>query len=148
MNKIAISYKGLGEIMFDLLNYVCENTNFVDLKLYQYGMQKCAPLHRYGPAVRQNFVFHYILSGEGTFKLYNTNEVLQLKANQGFLIFPNEICTYEASQANPWHYTWVEFNGLQVLDCMLRAGFSETQPVFTQIASEQPSRLREQLLYL
>lgn len=132
----------------NLLNHICENTNFVDLRLFQYGMEKCTPLHSYGPAVRQNFIFHYILSGEGSLELNSNEQVYKLHAGQGFMIFPGEVCTYRASQSNPWHYAWFEFNGVQTRDCMLRAGFSELQPIFTPIDPYAESHVQSELMYL
>ena len=40
------------------------NDNFLDLRLYQYGWEQCAPLHSFGPFVRNHYLFHYILSGQ------------------------------------------------------------------------------------
>ena len=42
------------------------NETFVDLGLYQYGWEKCTPLHSFGPAARNHYLFHYVLSGTGT----------------------------------------------------------------------------------
>ena len=41
------------------------NENFLDLKPYQYGWEKCAPLHSFGPFIRNHYLFHYIISGKG-----------------------------------------------------------------------------------
>ena len=35
------------------------NDNFLDLRLYQYGWEQCAPLHSFGPFVRNHFLFHF-----------------------------------------------------------------------------------------
>ena len=37
----------------------------VDLTLYQYGWEQCAPLYSYGPSVRNHYLFHFIISGRG-----------------------------------------------------------------------------------
>lgn len=42
------------------------NERFIDLGLYQFGMEQCSPSHSYGPAARNHFLFHYIISGTGT----------------------------------------------------------------------------------
>ena len=50
--------------MSDLLFSVFPNENFVDLGLYQYGWEQCAPAHSFGPAARNHYIFHYVISGE------------------------------------------------------------------------------------
>ena len=71
--------------------------NFVDLGLYQFGREDCEPAHSYGPAIRNHYLFHYILSGKGTFMWQDgkrrENRAV-LKAGQGFLISPGQITTY------------------------------------------------------
>ena len=37
---------------------------FSDLYLCFCGYEACQPLHSYGPAVRPNYVIHYIISGK------------------------------------------------------------------------------------
>lgn len=35
----------------------------MDLNMYQCGFEDCAPGHFYGPAVRDHFLVHYIITG-------------------------------------------------------------------------------------
>ena len=42
------------------------NENFIDLCMYQFGYEQCDPGHSFGPATRNHYLFHYILSGTGT----------------------------------------------------------------------------------
>ena len=48
------------------LFHVFSDDRFMDLTLYQYGYEKCRPLHSFGPSIRNHFLFHYIISGKGT----------------------------------------------------------------------------------
>ena len=48
------------------LFHVFSDDRFMDLTLYQYGYEKCRPLHSFGPSFRNHFLFHYIFSGKGT----------------------------------------------------------------------------------
>ena len=41
------------------------NDSFLDLRPYQYGWEQCAPLHSFGPFVRNHYLFHYVISGRG-----------------------------------------------------------------------------------
>ena len=45
---------------------VFPHENFVDLFLVQFGWEQCESLYSYGPHVRNNYLFHYIISGKGT----------------------------------------------------------------------------------
>ena len=44
---------------------------FSDLYLCFCGYEACQPFHSYGPAVRPNYVIHYIISGKDTFTIGN-----------------------------------------------------------------------------
>lgn len=114
--------------------HVFQDERFVDMNLYQFGWERCAPLHHYGPAIRNHFLFHYIISGKG--QLDTNEQIYELKAGQGFLLCPGQISSYYADSEDPWVYTWVEFDGLRARECMTLAGLSEQQPVYSPAASD------------
>ena len=95
--------------------------NFVDLGLYQFGKEDCEPAHSYGPAIRNHYLFHYILSGKGTLMWQDgkrrENKTV-LRAGQGFLISPGQITTYIADDRIPWEYCWLEFDGLRAKEAL------------------------------
>lgn len=69
------------------------------------GHQSCPEGHRFGPAIRDCFLLHFILRGKG---LLRTEEgEFSLEEGEGFLIFPEEVTTYMADKENPWEYLWV-----------------------------------------
>ena len=109
--------------------YVFEDERFVDLNLYQFGWEKCRPDHLFGPAARSHFLFHYIISGKGW--LDAADSKFHLHAGQGFLLCPRQVSTYCADPEEPWHYAWVEFDGLRARESMTLAGLNERQPVYT-----------------
>ena len=81
--------------------------NFVDLGLYQFGREDCDPAHSFGPAIRNHYLFHYILSGKGTFIWQDRkgrDNTAVLRAGQGFLISPRQITTYIADERIPWDW--------------------------------------------
>ena len=93
------------------------NENFLDLRLYQYGWEACAPLHSFGPSVRNHYLFHYIISGRGWLDSTNRDGKTHkhhLSQDQGFLICPQQVTTYCADKSDPWKYVWLEFDGLRV----------------------------------
>lgn len=108
--------------------HVVQDDLYVDLNLYQLGWEKCDSLHHYGPAVRNHFLFHYVISGKGWLEL--NNETYMIEAGQGFLLCPQQISSYYADYDAPWTYTWIEFDGLRARECMTLAGLSEAQPIY------------------
>lgn len=101
-----------------------------DLNIYHCGIEPCKPGHAYGPAVRDHYLFHYILDGKGSF--FVDNQHYKLQRGQGFLIYPEIITYYEADHSNPWHYVWVGFNGLKAETYLEAAGFSRANPILTK----------------
>lgn len=127
------------------------NERFIDLGLYQFGMEQCSPSHSYGPAARNHFLFHYIISGTGT--LYaddstGTTKKYHLKSGEGFLIFPNQITTYIADKELPWEYVWIEFDGLRAKEAMDTAGFSLDRPIFHTKQRDMSQKMEEELVYI
>lgn len=89
--------------------------------MYQFGHEQCEPGHSFGPATRNHYLFHYVLSGTGTLMADNAKGITQtynIKSGQGFLIFPGQINTYIADDKLPWEYIWIEFDGLRVKEAL------------------------------
>lgn len=137
--------------MDDMLFSIFPNENFVDLNLYQYGWQQCAPSHSYGPATRTHFLFHYVISGTGT--LYADDaaghtHIYQIKSGQGFLVFPDQINTYIADKELPWEYTWLEFDGLRAKEALEVAGISPDMPIYRSHTYELRNTMMQEMLYI
>lgn len=126
--------------------HVVQDDLFIDLNLYQYGREKCDPLHQWGPAVRNHFLFHYVLSGKGRLDL--NNKTYTIEAGQGFLICPHQISTYYADQDDPWTYLWVEFDGLHAREAITLAGINEAQPIYIPGAKYTHNELERWFMYL
>lgn len=127
------------------------NQNFVDCTLYQYGWEKCDPYHSFGPAVRNHFLFHYIISGKGVLVSQdrNGNDIQhRIGAGQGFLICPNQPNTYTADAKNPWQYAWVEFDGLKAAEILSLAGLSASAPVYTGSNPAMEQVVKDEMLYI
>lgn len=86
---------------------------FKDFYFFNVGSETCSPKHFYGPAIRKDYIIHFIVSGNGIYET-NDNQKYYLKEGDFFLIRPNERVYYEASQETPWTYYWLGFNGVQV----------------------------------
>lgn len=129
--KIGEIHSFLKEIYIDETMKVFhnnDNTNSPELYLYYCGISACPPGHIWGPAMREHYVIHYVLSGEGTLKLCGNS--YQLKEKDGFLLSPGDISTYTASRENPWEYIWIGFHGLNANHYLQRARLSKENPVF------------------
>ena len=135
--------------MKNLLFSVFQDERFMDLTIYQYGYEKCEPLHSFGPYVRNNYLFHYVMSGKGC--LHANDEAgnttyYEIEAGNGFIIEPGYVNTYYADNDQPWEYIWVEFGGLRAKECMELAGLSYKSPVYSLAVPEYGQTLQERMM--
>lgn len=91
-------------------NYKTEN---FPIYIYVCGYAKCQPLHNFGPAVCQNYIFRYILKGRGWY----------------FLLYRVQTY-YEADRDEPWTYLWIGFAGEKAGEYLRDIGLSREMPVF------------------
>ena len=137
--------------MSDLLFSVFPNENFVDLGLYPYGWEQCTPSHSFGPAARNHFLFHYVISGTGLLLADDSKGVTQtypIKSGQGFMLFPGQISTYVADKELPWEYTWLEFDGLKVHEMVEIAGLTRDAPIYHAKSKELRQNMMAEMLYI
>ena len=121
----------------------------IDLTLFQYGWENCAPLHSYGPAKRNHYLFHFIFGGKGYLSSNDSagqTHLYKLEANQGFLICPGQVNTYYADEKTPWEYAWLEFDGVKALEYMEMAGLGWDRPVYYLKKREEGALLKEELM--
>ena len=81
------------------------------------GYEKCLPSHFFGPAVRTEWLLHYVLSGKGSFRTERGEYTLQ--KGDMFIIKPMEITYYEADADEPWEYIWLSFKAVTELPSLL-----------------------------
>ncbi|MGT2910624.1 AraC family transcriptional regulator [Streptococcus cameli] len=86
----------------------------MDLTIDFYGYEACSSLYSFGPAIRENYVLHYIEKGKGYF--HYQNKVVTLQEGDLFLLKPNEVTFYQADEANPWAYFWIGLSGNKAKD--------------------------------
>ncbi|MCI8808190.1 MAG: AraC family transcriptional regulator [Oscillospiraceae bacterium] len=137
--------------MDDFSFSVFPNDNFLDLRLFQFGWEQCAPLHSFGPFVRNHFLFHYVISGQGYLDADDANGVTRrydLGPGQGFLICPGLVNTYCADQHDPWKYVWLEFDGLRAAQYLSAAGLSAAQPIYSSKTPAMAQPVEETMLYI
>lgn len=137
--------------MSDFKFSIFPNENFVDLSLYQFGHEKTTPSHSYGPAARNHYLFHYILSGTGILFADDSKgntQTYRIKSGQGFMIFPEQITTYVSDKNLPWEYCWVEFDGLRVKEALDSAELTKDAPVYHAKFKDLRETMMQEILYL
>jgi len=108
--------------------------NYIDLTINQFGRRECYPGHMSNFVSHKHYVFHYIFSGKGILTIEGDNKeltVYPVEKGQGFLIFPGYRTTYRADNFDPWHYVWIEFDGIKARDIIHKSGLGLTKPVYT-----------------
>lgn len=137
--------------MSEVIFSVFPSENFIDMGLYQFGWEQCDPSHSFGPAARNHYLFHYVISGTGTLTAANNKKedvTYQIKSGQGFLIFPHQICTYISDQKIPWEYVWLEFDGLRAKEMITLAGLSPDHPVYRARYKDIAAEMKSEMLYI
>lgn len=125
-------------------SYKVSQKELLSLSVYNVGYQKCDSLYQWGPGIRDHFLIHYIISGQG---FYETGDkTYALKAGDAFLVYPNQIVTYYADQNDPWEYAWVGFNGSDALSIINATDFSKDVPIIKQTA--YGDEIRHYLLHI
>lgn len=70
-----------------------------------YGHEACGPGHSFGPAVRENYLIHFVLRGKGRY--YRSGRCYNVEKGDLFVIRPGEVTTYTADDRDPWEYSWL-----------------------------------------
>ena len=70
-------------------------------QIYSIGYSRDPGITRYGPAVRQQYIIQYVLSGKGIFN------GVSLAEGEGFLISPGVLQEYYPAKDEPWSFLWV-----------------------------------------
>jgi len=83
----------------------------VYFSLCECGYEKCSPDHSVGPLKREYYLFHFVISGEGTYKVDKT---YNLSKGDVFLIKPGETIEYKSNPENPWFYYWIGFDSPKI----------------------------------
>jgi len=113
-------------------------SEILPVRVTQCGTEKCTPGHQFGPFVRDCHLIHYIFSGCGVYS--RGGRRYPLHAGQGFLIFPDEVTTYRASDETPWHYGWIGYTGEAAAALTQETGLTKEMPVFTL---KEPQKARD-----
>lgn len=115
-----------------------------ELSLCHCGYSICAAGHSFGPAVRPNYILHYVLDGKGTYRI--GSRTYHLEKEQGFLIEPNVMTFYQADAQQPWTYLWIGFQGTRADQLMREIGLSDRIPTFSSGCGAELLQIVQQIL--
>ena len=104
-----------------------EDKSFEDIYLNFCGMEECKPSYSYGPAIRDNYLIHYCLSGNGRFHV--NNQIYRINPGDVFLITPGQVTFYQADESDPWTYAWFGFDGGKASHYLKNCNLSADSPV-------------------
>lgn len=115
-----------------------------DLSCYSCGIEQCIPGHSYGPTVRSGYMFYFILKGKGTYQV--ENNLYNISQYQGFLIIPNILMRFAASETEPWEYLWIALTGKQVSNYIQNISVDKDNPIFTFKTDDEIVRAAEEII--
>lgn len=131
-------------------NYLFLGNEYFDITIYQYGYEQCAPHHTFGPGMRNHYLIHCILSGNGTYCVHYRGkaEEYHLHSGQAFLIEPNQLIHYFADSNTPWEYIWIEFDGIKAKEYLTQAGLGHPSYIYRAASMQGQQELFGYLHYL
>lgn len=109
------------------------------LSVYNTGYEQCESGQIWGPALRDHYLIHYVVSGSGTLRCNGQEHTIQ--AGTLFIIFPSQVASYQADIHHPWQYNWVGFNGTDARRLVKLTGLSKEAPVWASSNPEETCAL-------
>ena len=97
------------------------------LSVYNTGYEQCDNGYIWGPALRDHYLIHYVVSGSGILRC--NQQEYTIGAGMLFIIFPSQVASYQADARDPWQYNWVGFNGTDARRLVKLTGLSKDRPV-------------------
>lgn len=109
-------------------------TEAIAMSVTYSGHQKCEAGHRWGKGVRDQYILHLIVSGNGTY--ITPDDTYKLSAGDMFLIRPYTEIEYYADEADPWEYYWVNFTGSDAEYILKKTDLTTERPVIHGCSAE------------
>lgn len=119
----------MDEKMLGYMNYSTLKQEIEKIRFNAVGEEYCRPGHFNGPKIREHYLFHFVVSGEGVFQI--RDKKYHLHENQGFLIPDSSIVYYEADKSNPWHYCWLSLQSKGAKTFFDSLYLSANNPIYT-----------------
>ncbi len=107
--------------MMDYLIHFQKSKYQYNFALYQLGYERCKKDHSFGPVIRDFYVLHLVVEGEG--ELTVENKRYFIKKGDCFLVPTNKISRYCSKSDDPYEYYWVGFSGSVADQVLEHLGF-------------------------
>ena len=114
------------------MNYREFYQNFLDLNLDFVGSEVTIPDFSFGPAIRENYVIHYILSGRGCF--YIDGNPYPLETGDCFILPADVETFYQSDGLDPWSYAWLGISGHVISELFERTLLSDNKWLLKQVS--------------
>ena len=117
------------------------NKEYTGLNPLIFGEEKCESGHGYGPAVRDYWLLHFVVSGNGIFE--DARGKHTVGAGDMFVIRPNEETYYKADDVSPWQYIWIGFDADIYLPEALECSVIRDADIYKIFEEMKQSRMLE-----
>lgn len=94
-----------------------------ELELIFFGYEECAPKKAWGPGTKGLYKIHYVHCGKG--RIFVNNKELPVHEGECFVLYPDTYLYYEADETDPWHYSWIAFDGINAEYYLKRANIGK-----------------------
>lgn len=97
------------------------------LSLLSYGRESCSPHKQRLDVKRPHHVLHFVIYGKGLLQYGDGQEVV-LSRGDAFLLYADEVYSYEPDKKDPWTYSWLTIDGENLDDLFRECGFTKEKP--------------------
>lgn len=115
------------------------HTSHFDLRVDHYGAEICDSSYSFGPAVRENYVLHFIVDGKGSFSV--NGKTVELGPGDLFILPQNVETYYQANETEPWTYLWVGFSGSRASRILNRSTLLDQYYLHSSLTSNILNRM-------
>ncbi len=112
------------------MQYVISNGDCELLNIDSIGYSKNPKVTKFGPAQRNQYIIHFVISGKGYF---NGKEVCE---GEGFVKPPHLLEHYFPDSENPWEFLWVISTDDNFKNILKFLNFDEKTGIFKHNATE------------
>ncbi len=108
--------------------------NYIELSLNECGKEQCNPKKKFSFRVKQYHLFHYVVSGKGTFLLNN----IPYPIHEGMIFYvpPGSHPIYYPDYKKPWTYIWLGFDGTSAKKFLKEVHCDEVSPIIVDKKKE------------
>lgn len=97
------------------------------LSLLSYGRETCSSDKQCLNVKRPRYILHFVSYGKG-FLRYGGEQEFVLGRGDVFLLYANEVYSYEPDKKDPWTYSWMTIDGENLDELFGECGFTKEHP--------------------